>query len=268
MIKVEACDSELNSHASDSSTRNHPESSLFHCGDGRLGVVCQAPSLERESGEWRHNRRRHRRGVCSHSHRKIQRTIDTYISVDFGVHRRRPQVSSPTSPLPLKNSSSKKPWQVRREITVEKSLFKSWKATGEIALSKCDLTVIPVEVWICGPYASVLDLGHNSLKDVPAAICCLCSVQRLLLNANELLDASISWEGLTSLKSITVLSFSQNYLTTLPSALGELTSLRHLHIAKNDLTCLPTEIGRLTRLQVLEANSNRIWTVPSSIGEC
>ncbi|GFZ01571.1 hypothetical protein Acr_15g0001800 [Actinidia rufa] len=156
----------------------------------------------------------------------------------------------------------------KRNVTDGKSQFERWKATGVIALSECNLTAIPIEAWTVGPSARVLDLGHNSIKDVPATISSLCSMQKLLLNSNEILDGSISWEGLTSLKSLTVLSLNQNHLTSLPSALGDLTCLSQLYIANNELTCLPTEIGHLTQLQVLKANNNRICTLPASIGEC
>ncbi|KAG5515071.1 hypothetical protein RHGRI_036193 [Rhododendron griersonianum] len=206
----------------------------------------------------------------------------------------------------------------KREVTVEKSRTARWKATGVIALSQCNLRkrvflnvgrekdhpiiililkAIPDEVWNCGPSARVLDLSHNSVEDVPAKIGCLSSIQKLLLNANEISDNSISWEGLTSLKSLTNLSLSQNYLhgiaiiktcvlvlyvkseiylilsslhslTTLPSSLDALACLTQLDIANNKLTSLPDEIGHLTQLQVLKANNNRICAIPTSIGEC
>ncbi|KAE9460988.1 hypothetical protein C3L33_07115, partial [Rhododendron williamsianum] len=175
----------------------------------------------------------------------------------------------------------------KREVTVEKSQTARWKATGVIALSQCNLRAIPDEVWNCGPSARVLDLSHNSVEDVPAKIGCLSSIQKLLLNANEIRDNSISWEGLTSLKSLTNLSLSQNYLhsiaiiktcvlvlyvkseiylilsslhslTTLPSSLDALACLTQLDIANNKLTSLPDEIGHLTQLQVLKANNNRL----------
>ncbi|XAR60765.1 hypothetical protein NMG60_11034261 [Bertholletia excelsa] len=156
----------------------------------------------------------------------------------------------------------------RRNVTVEKTQFERWKATGVIALSEINLMAIPHEVWTCGPSARVLDLSHNSLQDVPATIGSLCSLQKLLLNANEILDGSISWEGVISLKSLTILSLSQNHLTSLPSALGALSCLRQLHIASNKLTSLPTEIGYLTQLEVLKANNNRISILPACMGEC
>ncbi|KAG1339051.1 hypothetical protein COCNU_04G013570 [Cocos nucifera] len=93
-------------------------------------------------------------------------------------------------------------------------------------------------------------------------------LKKLLLNANDLSDKGISWEGLSSLKSLTVLSLSQNHLTALPSVVGTLTSLCQLHIADNKLTSLPAEIGFLNQLQILKAGNNRISSLPSSIGNC
>ncbi|KAE8688812.1 hypothetical protein F3Y22_tig00110954pilonHSYRG00050 [Hibiscus syriacus] len=57
-------------------------------------------------------------------------------------------------------------------------------------------------------------------------------------------------------------------LTTIPPALGSLTSLRQLHVPNNKLTSLPNEIGLLTQLEVLKADNNRITTIPACIGEC
>ncbi|KAL0458690.1 UNVERIFIED_CONTAM: Plant intracellular Ras-group-related LRR protein 8 [Sesamum latifolium] len=156
----------------------------------------------------------------------------------------------------------------KSEGSVTKSQLERWKATGVIALSDCGLTTIPEEVWTCGPSARVLDVSQNSLLEVPAAVGCLSSMQKLLLNGNHLLDKSIGWEGLTSLKLLTVLSLNQNNLTTLPSAIGAFTCLKQLHIANNKLTCIPTEIGCLTELQVLKAQNNRLKTVPASIEGC
>ncbi|XP_027111649.1 LRR repeats and ubiquitin-like domain-containing protein At2g30105 isoform X1 [Coffea arabica] len=158
--------------------------------------------------------------------------------------------------------------KANKEVSVPKSQLERWKATGVIALSECNLKAIPEEVWMCGPSARLLDLSHNSLLQLPDKIACLSSMQKLLLNANDLSDKLISWEGLTSLKSLTILSLNQNCLAVLPSAIGALTSLRQLLVENNKLTCLPTEIGLLTNLQILKAANNRINDIPASIGEC
>ncbi|KAL2333003.1 hypothetical protein Fmac_014216 [Flemingia macrophylla] len=149
-----------------------------------------------------------------------------------------------------------------------KSRLERWKATGVVALSECNLEAVPDEVWVCGSSARVLDCNNNSIKNVPVEIAHLTSLEKLFINANEIADESIRWEGLTTLKCLTVLSLNHNNLTTFPSALGSLTSLRELHISNNKLGGLPIEIGHLTQLEVLRANNNRISIIDESIGNC
>ncbi|KAK3020099.1 hypothetical protein RJ639_003723 [Escallonia herrerae] len=100
------------------------------------------------------------------------------------------------------------------DIAVEKSQLERWKATGVVALSACNLKAIPQEVWTCGASARVLDLSHNSIQHVPAAVGSLSSLQKLFLNANDVPDEAICWEAVSSLKSLTVLSLSQNQYWT------------------------------------------------------
>lgn len=149
-----------------------------------------------------------------------------------------------------------------------KNRSERWKVTGVIALSECNLEAIPDEVWICESSARVLDCNNNSVKNIPIEISRLTGLEKLLINANDLLDDSINWEGLSTLKHLTVLSLNQNHLTTLPSALGSLTSLRELHVSNNKLAGLPDEIGHLTQLEVLKVNNNRMSKICESIGNC
>ncbi|KAI6686964.1 hypothetical protein NL676_032877 [Syzygium grande] len=152
--------------------------------------------------------------------------------------------------------------------TVDKTHLERWKITGVVALAERNLEFIPDEVWACGPSTRILDISNNSLECVPLRIGSLTSMQKLLMNANGLSDQSINWEGLSSLKFLTVLSMNQNDLTALPPALGAISSLRQLYVAKNKLTSLPMEIGHLTQLEVLKVNNNRISTLPTHIGDC
>ncbi|XP_058110375.1 LRR repeats and ubiquitin-like domain-containing protein At2g30105 isoform X2 [Magnolia sinica] len=142
------------------------------------------------------------------------------------------------------------------KISIEMSQLDRWKVTGVVALSECHLKVVPEEIWACGE-VRVLDISNNSIQEIPAKIGSLRSIHKLLLNANDISDESIKWEGITSLKSLTVLSLSQNHLATLPPAIGALTSLQQLHISNNKLTSLPAEIGLLSQLQILKASNNR-----------
>lgn len=162
----------------------------------------------------------------------------------------------------------RKPSKAIEQAPVGKTRVERWKITGVVALSESNLKSIPDEVWDCGSSARVLDLGNNHICDVPIKIGCLISIQKLILNSNKLSDDSISWQGLTELKSLTYLSLNQNQLTNLPPSLGSLTSLEQLHIAGNKLQSLPMEIGRLSQLEILKVNNNRISTVPSCIGDC
>ncbi|KAG6412500.1 hypothetical protein SASPL_125179 [Salvia splendens] len=58
------------------------------------------------------------------------------------------------------------------------------------------------------------------------------------------------------------------FLTSIPSALGALTTLKQLDITNNKLVCIPTELGLLTSLEVLKLKNNRLKTIPMSIGDC
>lgn len=160
------------------------------------------------------------------------------------------------------------PESLKPELRVEKCQIERWKATWVLALSHCNLKAIPDEVWACGPSARVLDLNNNSVKEVPARISHLSSLQKLLLNGNGIEDTFLNWEGIESLKSLIVLSLNENQLTILPSNIGALKSLKQLHIANNKLASLPSEIGLLTSLEVLMANNNSLSTIPASICGC
>lgn len=154
------------------------------------------------------------------------------------------------------------------EVTVDKTREERWKITGVVALSECNLKAVPDEVWDCGPSARVLDLNKNYICVIPSKIGCLSSLQKLMLDANELSDDAISWEGMAYLKSLTYLSLNFNQLTSLPASLGSLTFLRELHVAGNKLASLPIEIARLNLLEILRVNDNRISIIPPCIGDC
>ncbi|XP_052211300.1 LRR repeats and ubiquitin-like domain-containing protein At2g30105 isoform X3 [Diospyros lotus] len=174
-----------------------------------------------------------------------------------GLH----QGDGPISRLANANRGKKN----EKSVAVGKSHFERWKSTGVFALSGCNLTAIPDELWTCGPYARVLDLSHNSLQDVPASIGLLCYLERLLLNANEILDDFISWEGLTSLKSLTVLSLSQNQLYNVPASIGECTALLEVDLMANLLVELPETFGNLQNLKALYLSNNGLKALPPTL---
>ncbi|KAH9701857.1 LRR repeats and ubiquitin-like domain-containing protein [Citrus sinensis] len=195
-----------------------------------------------------------------------------------GVHQGDgPILKEAQSPI-----TSRKTDRVRdmKMVPVGKTSSERWKATGVIAMAEHNLKAIPDEVWDCSPFIRVLDIRTNSIQCVPDQIDGLTGLKKLLLDANDLSNDSISWVQLAKLKHLTVLSISRNCfysndalmmmisLNSLPGILGHLTALQHLDVSNNKLTTLPTEIGLLSKLEVLKANNNRISFLPESIGNC
>jgi len=66
---------------------------------------------------------------------------------------------------------------------------------------------------------------------------------------------------------ITNLKLHYKQLTTLPAAIGQLTSLTVLFLQYNKLTTLPTEIEQLTSLKILNLSNNQLTAVPAEIGQ-
>ncbi len=65
----------------------------------------------------------------------------------------------------------------------------------------------------------------------------------------------------------TVLDLSGLGLTTLPDALGELTSLQSLHLSNNQLTALPDALGQLSSLQSLYLSHNQLTALPNALAK-
>ncbi|KAF4370769.1 hypothetical protein F8388_011668 [Cannabis sativa] len=166
----------------------------------------------------------------------------------------------------LRDGDASKSAKESKPIDADKLRRDLWKATGVIALSECNLQAIPDEVWASGN-VRLLDLSNNAIEEVSFPVGSF-HVQTLLLNANKITDESLRWEGMASMRNLTLLSLNHNHLTTLPPALGELTSLKQLRVANNKLTSLPNEIGLLRQLEILKVNSNRITEITASIGDC
>ncbi len=65
---------------------------------------------------------------------------------------------------------------------------------------------------------------------------------------------------------LTHLDLSENQLTCLPPAFGNLSNLEELNLDFNRLTCLPKEIGKLTKLTILRLGMNQLTHLPKEIG--
>ncbi|KAM1226604.1 hypothetical protein ACFX13_006041 [Malus domestica] len=99
----------------------------------------------------------------------------------------------------------------KTEVRVNKNRLDRWKASGVIALSDYNLKAIPDEVWASGTSARVTELRNNSIRDVPAKIGCLNSLQ---------------------------VDVSSNLLSELPETMGSLHNLKSLYLSNNGLRAL------------------------------
>ncbi|XP_010521967.1 PREDICTED: LRR repeats and ubiquitin-like domain-containing protein At2g30105 [Tarenaya hassleriana] len=186
-----------------------------------------------------------------------------------GLHQGEGPVLKDAETRPISRAvATDKAEGMKPKVLIDKNRTERWKATGIIALAQSNLKNIPEEVWDCGSIVRVFDVSNNFIQSMPGQISCFSSMQKLFLQGNGLSDESIQWEGIASLKRLTLLCISHNNLTTLPSVVGSLKSLRQLDVSNNKLTSLPTELGLLSHLEILKAKNNRISNIPASIGEC
>ncbi|CAN6559321.1 unnamed protein product [Malus baccata var. baccata] len=153
----------------------------------------------------------------------------------------------------------------KTEVPVDKNRLDRWKATGVIGLSDYNLKAIPDEVWASGTSARVIELSNNSIQDVPSKIGCLSSLQKLLLAANDIVDDSISWEGILSLKYLTVLSLEQNQISIIPTCIGDCNALIEVDVSSNLLSELPETMGNLNDLKSLYLSNNGLKALPSAL---
>ena len=63
------------------------------------------------------------------------------------------------------------------------------------------------------------------------------------------------------------MDLSDNQLTALPAAIGQLTALKELVLGSNQLTALPTEIGQLRALRWLDLSGNPLEVPPPEVAD-
>ncbi|VVA40948.1 PREDICTED: putative disease [Prunus dulcis] len=97
----------------------------------------------------------------------------------------------------------------------------------------------------------MLNLSHNSLKEVPNEVGELAHLRYLDLSYNhDLMKLPDTMCNLINLQTLRL--FGCNNLERLPEAMGKLINLQHLHVMDcNDLK-LPKGIARLTSLRTLD----------------
>ncbi len=139
----------------------------------------------------------------------------------------------------------------RRALVTEVTLTSTALDLGSLAqlpclmrlnLSGCGLSTVPAALSQLSVSLTHLDLGSNSLQELPKAVCSLTNLQLLNLQGNQ--------------------------LTSLPSAIGNLQSLRLLGLKSNQLAHLPESFSRLTALVELFITDNRLEDLPEGMSAC
>ncbi|CAK9254916.1 unnamed protein product [Sphagnum jensenii] len=176
----------------------------------------------------------------------------------------QPRFPTKQSTLPSKQAHS----TATLTLFLDETRVKAWKLTGIVSLRDSSLQKVPAAVWSIGLSVRVLDLGGNSLLELPLEVGSLTNLQRLQINGNGFKDGTISWQGLSSLSQLTMLTVDNNLLTVLPPEIGKLSALKSLNISNNKLTCLPEELGNLLQLEKLDLSHNCLSAVPSNLGRC
>ena len=94
-----------------------------------------------------------------------------------------------------------------------------------------------------GPVGGSLNLSHNSWKKLPP----------------ELNDFS---------STITHLELSNNQLSAIPEAIGNLILLQQLDVSLNQIESIDSAIGKCIRLRKLNVEKNRIEFFPDELADC
>lgn len=111
----------------------------------------------------------------------------------------------------------------------------------------------------------MLDLGHNQLAEVPAALGELEGLTDFLyLHDNRLSSLPAALGRLTKLR---YLNISENRFEALPACVSAMNGLVELRASDNSLTELPDDIGRLSCLRELHLRNNRLATLTESLAE-
>ncbi|XP_020685635.1 plant intracellular Ras-group-related LRR protein 8 isoform X3 [Dendrobium catenatum] len=152
---------------------------------------------------------------------------------------------------------------IARAMTISRR--KRWKKSGVANWSGRALKALPDDVWDCAPFLIKMEFSSNSIEELPNKIGILKSLNKLYLNDNHLCDEKFSWDGLSQLKSLTVLSLNTNRISSVPASIGNCSLLNEVDLSANILTELPETFGQLRNLKVLHLRLNNLKTLPSTL---
>lgn len=130
----------------------------------------------------------------------------------------------------------------------------------KLELRECGLTAWPDVDGI--DKVSVLDLSHNAIETVPAAIQACYSLDTLRLQACQLttIDPTVA-----SLQFLNNVWLKDNPLRELPAGLCELANLKVLEVVRCQLQSWPEALANVHTLETLLMSENQITQVPDSI---
>jgi len=137
----------------------------------------------------------------------------------------------------------------------------SMKSSQAVNLAKKGLTEIPLEAIENGKEAGVnaLDASKNLLTMFPENLVeLLPSLFELNLSTNRIPEIP-AWISLAN--RLQFLEMSNNKLTALPDALGDLVHLREICLSFNQLTDLPSCLSRCGKLETILAANNKIKSI-------
>jgi len=112
----------------------------------------------------------------------------------------------------------------------------------------------------------IVDLSGNNLQCLPREIgVYVRSLKTLDVSNNKLDDDGMQWGSLKMLQELQVLKISKNNLTSIPDAIGSLSSLSTLDSSSNEISCVSKHIGNLNQLKDLDLSSNKLSQMPSDL---
>ena len=93
-------------------------------------------------------------------------------------------------------------------------------------------------------------------------------VQKISENAKDAEKmVSLQISTIRKYKDAAMILLSDNSLTSLPPEIGELTSAITFDVANNYLTMVPTQIGNMSNLKSINLSGNKIQSIPSTISK-
>ncbi|KYO44859.1 volume-regulated anion channel subunit LRRC8E [Alligator mississippiensis] len=110
-----------------------------------------------------------------------------------------------------------------------------------------------------------LDLSHNEVQVLPAALFFCITLRRLDLTHNCLRELP---PGVGALQNLRHLGLSSNALETLPDEVFFCHRLSTLLLGGNKLSALSPRVGALATLTRLELEGNRLEALPAQLGKC